>query len=80
MGFSEETVCSIKKQHVLGATGVIELHLCLSGIEEGNLAETLYFYHHFVPQNIRFLSPFNILFLGLGFSGINGAMIVTVDV
>ena len=41
MGFSEEAVCSIKKQHVLGATGVIELHLCLLGIEEGNLAETL---------------------------------------
>lgn len=80
MGFSEETVCSIKKQHVLGATGVIELHLCLSGIEKGNLAKTLHFYHHLVPRNRSFLPPFNILFLVIGFSGINGAMIVTVDV
>ena len=80
MGFSEEAVCSIKKQHVLGATGVIELHLCLLGIEEGNLAETLSFYHHFVPPKRRFFPPFNILFLGIGFSGINGAMIVMIDV
>ena len=80
MGFSEEAVCSIKKQHVLGATGVIELHLCLLGIEEGNLAETLSFYHHFVPPKRSFFSPFNILFLGIGFSGINGAMIVMIDV
>ncbi len=64
MGFSEEAVCSIKKQHVLGATGVIELHLCLLGIEEGNLAETLSFYHHFVPPKRRFFPPFNILFFG----------------
>jgi len=80
MGFSEEAVCSIKKQHVLGATGVIELHLCLLGIEEGNLAETLSFYHHFVPPKRSFFPPFNILFLGIGFSGINGAMIVMIDV
>lgn len=69
---NQETACA-------GATGVIELHLCLLGIEEGNLAETLSFYHHFVPQREVF-SPIQYPLLGIGFSGINGAMIVMIDV